>query len=83
MSCEPTETNGTRKQSLNRENLSKSRGPVLRREERFLKERNEMWAVGLERSSRWTIAIARLFANRCDPLLGVRSAMNGQDLISL
>ena len=35
-SCEHTGTNGARKHSLNRENLSKSRGPFFRCEERFL-----------------------------------------------
>ena len=40
MSCDYTGKSGTRFDSLNKENLAKDRGPVLRREERFLKERN-------------------------------------------
>ena len=36
MSCEPTETNGTRFELINMENLEIDRGPVLRREEQYL-----------------------------------------------
>ena len=61
MGYEHRETNGARFGVFYKENLRNDRERVLRREERFLKERNEMWAVGLERSSRWTIAIVRPF----------------------
>ena len=38
MSYDHTGTNGARNASLNMENLAKYREPVLRREERYLKE---------------------------------------------
>ena len=46
MSCDYTETNGTRNDSLNMENFAKDREPVLRREEQILYESEMIVTVG-------------------------------------
>ena len=46
MSYEHRETNGTQFGFVYMENLGFNREPVLRREERFLKERKQIAAVG-------------------------------------
>ena len=52
---------------------------VLRREELNLKEQERGMAVRLKSVLRSTVAITRLFTNRRDQFVGVRSTMKGPD----
>ena len=81
MSFDHRERNGSRNDCVNKENLEKIHEHVLSpRRTGFIKTES-ICDRRICRSSRWTVAIACLFANRHLHLLAVGLIIDGQDLI--
>ena len=81
MSCDYTETNGARNDSLNMENVAKDRERVLHREEPFLNKTKMNLDRPMKRRIGSTITITRDSIETSRHLMNVGSRSCGLDLI--